>query len=207
MPGPVRRAVLCCVPDEARQRNDGEGGGREDPDLGHAEEPDGKADRYEYKQPGDPSPRQKREEPDLLARSALLLPFPLFFFPRHRHLVCPIPLLSGPVPAPILVLRTSVLTAIHVPVSILSGVLLARPCEKTIQTAVETSLSVLLPLVLALLAGPVTALVGAFRPSRTPATAALVSALAFGATAWGWATGGGAVDESGHGLSNGQDEG
>ena len=57
-----------------------------------------------------------------------------------------------------------------------------------------TPASVLLPLALALLAAPVAALFGVVRPAGAAAVGAALSALAFGATLWGWLSGGGAVD-------------
>ncbi|MBA3953455.1 MAG: oxidoreductase, partial [Rubrobacter sp.] len=52
----------------------------------------------------------------------------------------------------------------------------------------------LLPLALALLAAPVAALFGAARPALAAPVGAAFAALAFGATLWGWVSGGGVVD-------------
>ena len=52
----------------------------------------------------------------------------------------------------------------------------------------------LLPLTLALLAAPAAALAGAQRPSWAARVGTAFAALAFGATLWGWLSGGGAVD-------------
>ena len=57
-----------------------------------------------------------------------------------------------------------------------------------------TALLVLLPLALALLAAPVAALFGAARPALAAPVGAAFAALAFGATLWGWVSGGGVVD-------------
>jgi hypothetical protein len=53
---------------------------------------------------------------------------------------------------------------------------------------------VLVPLVPAVLAAPVAALLGAVRPLLAAPVGAAFAALAFGATLWGWASGGGTVD-------------
>jgi multicomponent Na+:H+ antiporter subunit A len=55
-------------------------------------------------------------------------------------------------------------------------------------------LAVLLPLALALLAAPAAALFGVMRPAVTGPAGAAFAALAFGATLWGWLSGGGQVD-------------
>ena len=57
-----------------------------------------------------------------------------------------------------------------------------------------TAIAVLLPLVAALLAAPVSALAGSLRPSLAAPVGAALAALAFGATLWGWGAGGGSVD-------------
>jgi multicomponent Na+:H+ antiporter subunit A len=53
---------------------------------------------------------------------------------------------------------------------------------------------VIVPLALALLAAPFAALVGAVRPAGAATVGSALAALAFGATLWGWASGGGVVD-------------
>jgi multicomponent Na+:H+ antiporter subunit A len=57
-----------------------------------------------------------------------------------------------------------------------------------------TALHVLLPLLLGLLAGPAAALAGFLRPACAAPAGAAFAALAFGATLWGWLSGGGSVD-------------
>jgi multicomponent Na+:H+ antiporter subunit A len=54
--------------------------------------------------------------------------------------------------------------------------------------------AVLLPLVLALVSAPVAAFSGVSRPAFAAPVGAAFAALAFGATLWGWLSGGGAVD-------------
>jgi len=56
------------------------------------------------------------------------------------------------------------------------------------------TLPVLLPLLLALLAAPIALLAGAFEDRSAAPAGAAFAALAFGATLWGWLSGGGAVD-------------
>ncbi|HEX2729012.1 MAG TPA: proton-conducting transporter membrane subunit, partial [Rubrobacteraceae bacterium] len=57
-----------------------------------------------------------------------------------------------------------------------------------------TPTAVLLPLALALLAAPAAALLGFVRPALAAPAGVAFAALAFGATLWGWLSGGGAVD-------------
>ena len=57
-----------------------------------------------------------------------------------------------------------------------------------------STLVVLLPLLLALLAAPVAALFGVARPSWAAPVGAVFCALVFGAVVWGWLSGGGTVD-------------
>ena len=57
-----------------------------------------------------------------------------------------------------------------------------------------TALHVVLPLLLGLAAGPAAALAGSLRPSHAAPVGAALAALAFGATLWGWLSGGGSVD-------------
>lgn len=53
---------------------------------------------------------------------------------------------------------------------------------------------VLLPLLIALLAAPVTAVAGARRTTWAAPTGIILTGLAFAATVWGWMAGGGTVD-------------
>lgn len=55
-------------------------------------------------------------------------------------------------------------------------------------------LTVVIPLLLALLAAPVVALAGAVRPRWAAPAGIMMAALVFGATAWGWTAGGGTLD-------------
>jgi multicomponent Na+:H+ antiporter subunit A len=57
-----------------------------------------------------------------------------------------------------------------------------------------TALPVVLPLLLGLAAGPAAALAGSLRPPYAAPVGAVFAALAFGATLWGWLSGGGSVD-------------
>jgi multicomponent Na+:H+ antiporter subunit A len=57
-----------------------------------------------------------------------------------------------------------------------------------------TALPVMLPLLLGLAAGPGAALAGYLRPAYAAPVGAALAALAFGATLWGWLSGGGSVD-------------
>ena len=57
-----------------------------------------------------------------------------------------------------------------------------------------TSLTVLLPLALALVAAPASLLAGVLRPGFAAQVGAAFAFLAFGATLWGWLAGGGAVE-------------
>ncbi len=58
------------------------------------------------------------------------------------------------------------------------------------------TLAVLTPLVLALLAAPVSLLAGIPKPRLAAQVGSVFALVAFGATLWGWASGGGAVDVS-----------
>jgi multicomponent Na+:H+ antiporter subunit A len=58
------------------------------------------------------------------------------------------------------------------------------------------TLAVLTPLLLALLAAPVSLLAGIPKPGLAAQVGSVFALLAFGATLWGWASGGGAVDVS-----------
>lgn len=55
-------------------------------------------------------------------------------------------------------------------------------------------LTIILPLLLALSAAPLTVLAGMLRPAWAARTGALLSGLAFGAILWGWLEGGGTLD-------------
>ncbi|MDQ4075858.1 MAG: hypothetical protein M3220_06370, partial [Chloroflexota bacterium] len=55
-------------------------------------------------------------------------------------------------------------------------------------------MNVLLPLLLALTAAPLTVLAGSIRREWAGGVGAVVAALIFIATLWGWASGGGSVD-------------
>ena len=57
-----------------------------------------------------------------------------------------------------------------------------------------TALPVVLPLLLGLAAGPAAALAGSLRSAYAAPVGAAFAALAFGATLWGWLSGGGSVD-------------
>jgi multicomponent Na+:H+ antiporter subunit A len=57
-----------------------------------------------------------------------------------------------------------------------------------------TALPVVLPLLLSLAAGPAAVLAGYLRPAYAAPVGAALAALAFGATLWGWLSGGGSVD-------------
>jgi multicomponent Na+:H+ antiporter subunit A len=57
-----------------------------------------------------------------------------------------------------------------------------------------TALHVVLPLLLGMAAGPAAALAGFVRPAYAAPVGAALAALAFGATLWGWLSGGGFVD-------------
>jgi multicomponent Na+:H+ antiporter subunit A len=57
-----------------------------------------------------------------------------------------------------------------------------------------TALPVIMPLLLALAAGPAAALAGSLRPAYAAPVGAAFAALGFGATLWGWLSGGGSVD-------------
>jgi multicomponent Na+:H+ antiporter subunit A len=60
--------------------------------------------------------------------------------------------------------------------------------------SVLTALTVLLPLLLGLLAGPAAVLAGSLRAAYVAPVGAAFATLAFGAALWGWLSGGGSVD-------------
>lgn len=59
--------------------------------------------------------------------------------------------------------------------------------------SISEMVPVLLPLLLSLSAAPLVVIIGCFRPRWTAGVAVLLAALAFAATLWGWASGGGMV--------------